>query len=93
MDEKKDARRSGLSRKKHHSDVTTKTVEVNTFETVDLVKRLYRFDKIMKKARKGAGYLISDVDFSRLQSLYKEIDGKFEEFEKLGRELKLDKGA
>jgi lipid II:glycine glycyltransferase (peptidoglycan interpeptide bridge formation enzyme) len=78
-------------RMKRGKEVVTKTIEANTFETRDLIKRLYRFDKIMNKARKSAGYSLSDENFQKVLLGYKAILDKFDEFEKLGIELKLDR--
>ena len=71
--------------------IASKEVITNAFETVELIKKLYQFDRVASLARKFFGIRIKTEEFEELERKRKAIESAMDEYIELGRKLKLIK--
>jgi len=90
-EERAGAKKNTLAKMKRSQTVNSKEVITNTYETVELTKKLFRFDRIMAKARKYFGNRITREQFDELEEKRKQINEAFEAYFECGVRLKLDK--
>jgi hypothetical protein len=73
--------------------IPCKKISVCAFETIDIIKLLYKFDSVASRAAQRVGITISDEEFAKLNKKREDIEVALEEYIKYGKELKLLKSS
>lgn len=86
-------RQNTTKRMKQRNNTSSKKISVRAFETIDIIKLLYKFDSVASRAAQRAGITIPDEKISELGKRRVAIEAAFEEFIGYGQGLNIFKNS